>query len=188
MDAEALGRYIDRHFHRPGHRLFRMELLPAYAVDSDGDDYQRWLDGAAEPTWVRKQPWLDALRDERDNDQFSTRVRVISAEVTDYERYACEFGYRYNSEAGEDIRILRRGEHVLPSGLIERDFWVINDDIVIPMSYDDHGRFVGAQVVAADNVGGYLHTRDAAWSAAEPFPTWWARHPELQRGPTARAQ
>ncbi|WP_037068949.1 DUF6879 family protein [Pseudonocardia acaciae] len=187
MDADELGGFIDQRFRLPGDRLFRMEVLPAYEVDSDGDDYRRWLDGATEPTWSRKQPWLDSLRRERDNGQVSTRVRVLSDELTTYERYACEFGYVHNASAGEDIRVLHRGEHALPHELQEEDFWVINDDIVVPMRYDQHGRFESAYVAEHDEVATYVRARDVAWAAAEPFLAWWARHPELHRR-TAQAQ
>ncbi len=49
MDAEALGRFIEENYHRPGDRPFRMEVLPAYEVASDGEDYRRWMEGAAGP-------------------------------------------------------------------------------------------------------------------------------------------
>ncbi|MGH3902964.1 MAG: DUF6879 family protein [Pseudonocardiaceae bacterium] len=52
--------------------------------------------GRRRPTWSRKQPWLDTLRRERENGQASSRVRILSERVSDYERYACGFGYRYN--------------------------------------------------------------------------------------------
>ena len=188
MDVTALGRYIDEHFYRPGHRLFRMEVLPAYEVDSDGEDYERWLGGACEPSWSRKQPWLDTLRRERDNDQVSTRIRVLSPMLTPYERYACEFGYVYNAAAGEDIRVLRRDEHALPPELVEEDFWVINNNLVVTMTYDREGGFERADVVAPDERDRYLMGRDAAWSAAEPFPRWWTRHPELHRTSAARTR
>lgn len=45
LDAAELGRYLGD-FRQ---RLFRMETLPAYTVDSDGDDYQRWLAGSQSP-------------------------------------------------------------------------------------------------------------------------------------------
>ncbi|MDQ2707704.1 MAG: hypothetical protein M3Z25_08750 [Actinomycetota bacterium] len=35
-----------------------------YIVNSDGEDFRRWQAGAPEPTWERKQPWLDSLRAE----------------------------------------------------------------------------------------------------------------------------
>jgi hypothetical protein len=114
-------------------------------VTSDGEDFRRWLEGATEPTWTRKQPWLDTLRKERENGQISTRVRILSNQVTDNERYACDFGYRYNGEY-EDIRVLHRGEHEIPADLIERDFWIIGHSIVVTMYYDQHGRLDGAEV------------------------------------------
>lgn len=185
MDAEALGSYIDAHIANPGDRLFRLEALPTYAVESDGEDYQRWLDGAPEPVWERKQPWLDTLRRERDNQQTSTRVRILSAQVTEYEQYSCAFGYTYNAEAGEDIRVLRRGEHAFPAGLIERDFWLINDEIVVQMHYDDLGSFEGAELGDPSALADHMRTRNSAWAAAEPFASWWARHRELHRAPVA---
>ncbi len=180
MDAEALGRFIDEHYNQPGDQLFRMEVLPEYEVTSDGEDFQRWREGAAEPTWTRKQPWLDTLRRERENAQISTRVRILSDQLTDYERYACDFGYRYNGEY-EDIRVLHLGEHRIPAGLIESDFWIIKDSIVVTMHYDEHGRFGGAEVADPSELADYLRTRDQAWAAAESFAPWWARHPELHR-------
>ncbi|HEY2762483.1 MAG TPA: hypothetical protein VGJ13_00475 [Pseudonocardiaceae bacterium] len=180
LDAEALGRFIDEHYRQLGDRLFRMEVRPEYEVTSDGEDFRRWLEGAIEPTWSRKQPWLDTLRRERDRGQVSTRVRILSEQVTDYERYACDFGYRYNSEY-EDIRVLRRGEHEIPTGLIERDFWIIGDSILVTMFYDEHGRLLGAEVANSDQLDNHLRTREQAWAAAEPFTAWWSRHPELHR-------
>jgi hypothetical protein len=139
------------------------------------------FDVPLEPTWSRKEPWLATLRAERDNGQVSMRVRLLSAQLTDYERYACEFGYAYNSAAGEDIRVLRRDEHQVPESLIERGFWLINDDTVVWMFYDEHGRYLGAELADARDLDAHLRARDGVWDAAEPFPQWWARHPELHR-------
>ncbi len=180
MNAEALGRFIDARYHRPGDRLFRLEVLPEYDVTSDDDDFRRWLDGASEPTWSRKQPWLDTLRRERENGQTSRRVRLLSEQVTDYERYACDFGYRYNGEY-EDIRILHRSEHDIPTGLVARYFWIIGDSIVITMHYAECGRFEGADLADSAELADCLRTRDVAWPAAEPFAQWWNRHPDLHR-------
>src|SRR5947209_15883367 len=164
MDPQALGAFIEGHYNQPGDRLFRMEVLPEYDVASDGEDFQRWLAGATEPTWSRKQPWLDTLRREHDNGQISRRVRILSEPVTNYERYECDFGYRYNG-VFEDIRILHRGEHPIPDGLIERDFWMINDSILITTHYDEHGAFEYADLADVEELSGHLHTRDTAWTA-----------------------
>ncbi len=171
--VDELGRYRER--------IFRMETLPAYAVDDDGDDFHRWVAGEPDPTWARKQPWLDVLRAERAGGKLRYRVRILSDRLTDYERYACEWGYALNAAAGEDIRVLRRGEHDIPPDLIEKDFWVIDDDRVVAMHYDRHGRFEAGELLPARVVAAHLTSRDAAWDAAEPFGEWWRRHPELRR-------
>ncbi len=175
LDTAGLGRRLG-YFRE---RLFRMETLPAYAVDTDGGDYQRWLAGEPEPTWERKARWMDVLRQERAAGKVSSRVRILSEQLTDYERYACAWGYALNTEAGEDIRVLHRGEHRIPDGLIDRDFWVVDDDEVVEMYYDEHGRFEGAEVLPQAELTAHLESRNASWVAAEPFAVWWGRHPEL---------
>lgn len=165
---------FDRH-------LFRLETLPFYAVTDDGDDYLRYTRGHAEPDWSRKTPWLDRLRADRDAGRTRTRVRVLSAALTDYERYACSWGYALNVEAGEDIRVLRHGEHRIPDGLIERDFWIVDDHEVVAMDYSSAGFFQGARVLPQAQLAEHLDARGAAWTAAEPFTSWWTRHPELHR-------
>lgn len=181
MDLSELGRWIGARYQDEGDRLFRLECLPEYAVDDDGEDFRRWLAGATEPTWSRKEEWLATLRAEHTAGLRASRVRILSARLTDYERYACEFGYALNAPAGEDIRVLRRGEHDLPTGLLEVDFWVAGDTDVAVMRYDEYGRFLDAEPAAAASVSTYVRTREAAWAAAEPFLTWWHRHPELHR-------
>lgn len=190
MDYAGLGAWIGAHYGQPGDRLFRLEALPEYAVDDDGDDFRRWLAGAPEPTWARKQPWLDTLRREHDAGLHATRVRIFTPALTDYERYACEFGYALNAPAGEDIRVLRRGEHPIPDDAAQVDFWLaspIPDEgqsqrhHVALMHYDELGRFLGAEEITGDAQDSYLRTHDALWPAAEPFGSWWAQHPELNR-------
>lgn len=180
LNAEGLGERLDR-FRT---QLFRMETLPEYTVDSDGDDYQLWLTGAPVPVSDRKRRWMDVLRRERAAGKVSTRVRILSEQLTDYERYSCQAGYALNAEAGEDIRILHRGEHPIPV-LDDRDFWIVDDVEAVGMVYDEHGRFCGAEVLSPDELGSLILARDIAWEAAEPFPAWWARHPELHRKPVA---
>jgi len=177
LDLDQLVRELSTH----REKIFRMETLPAYAVTSDGDDFRRWVAGEPEPTWARKQPWLDALRAEHDAGKLRYRVRILSEQLTEYERYACEWGYALNAKAGEDIRVLRRGEHQIPPDLIERDFWVVDDDRMVAMHYAKDGRFEGGEVLPDAALAEHLATRDRAWAAAEPFLEWWERHPELHR-------
>lgn len=174
LDAAELGSIVEG-FH---HRLFRMEQLPRYAV---GDDYLRWAAGETDPFTPRKREWMDVLRASRSTGKQRQRVRVLSETLTDYELYSCQWGYALNSEAGEDIRVLRRGEHDLPLGLGQHDWWVTDDDAIVLMYYGDEAEFVGAELLFAALNESYLRLRDEAWNAAEPFDRWWSRHPEMHQ-------
>ncbi len=179
MDLPTLGEFIEAHAIREGDSVFRMECLPEYAVSSDGDDFHRWLAGSAEPTWSRKQPWLDELAAERAKGIRHERVRRLGSSLTPYELYSCQWGYALNHPA-EEIRVLRDGEHDMPE-LLDTEYWIINDGIVVPTLYDAAGGFVGAAILGSDRVEEFIADREAAWQAAEPFDQWWARHPELHQ-------
>lgn len=173
-----LGEYIDRHLTRSA---FRLEVLDRYDVASDGTDFERFLRGEPEPTWERKQPWLDHLRRERASGILRHRVHVLRTPLTDYLRYECEWGYALNSEAGEDIRILDLSERPLPDSLPDHDFWLIDDQFPIRMHYDKDGVFLGADPADNSALPGYRLARDRAVAAAEAFGAWWDRHREEHR-------
>lgn len=79
--------------------------------------------------------------------------------------------------------MLHVGEHDIPPGLLTIDYWIVVETYAVPMHYDSQGRFLGAEVAPADRLADFVRDRDRAWAAAEPFDTWWARHPELHRRP-----
>jgi hypothetical protein len=178
LNATELGRYIDERLTRSA---FRLELLDAYEVDADGEDFERFLRGEPHSTPERKQPWLDRLRREHEAGILNQRVHVLSTPLTDYLRYECEWGYEPNVAAGEDVRILDLTEHTAPQGIVDHDFWLIDDRHAIRLHYDDRGCFIGAEPVAEDQLPRYRSARQAAIAASEPFTAWWARHPEEHR-------
>lgn len=189
MALPQFSAWMDRHATRSA---FRLETLQAYEVASDGGDFRRYLDG--EPTWTseRKQPWLDRLTAEHARGFHRWRVRVVTHPVTDYTRYECEWGYAPNVEAGEDVRILDIGERGWPTTgeFGTTDWWLITDDSdfvrAAVMRYAADGQFTGAvEITARTLLMGLVDERKRLWDAAEPFTSWWARHPELHRD-TAR--
>jgi uncharacterized protein DUF6879 len=182
MDVEELGGYITQHFTRT---LFRLETLSQYEVASDGTDFARYLEGEAEPDPARKQPWLDHLRDEARRGLYRHRVHVLRSPLSEYLRYECEWGYAYNAQAGEDIRILDLAERPDPGNLVDHDFWLIDDNKVVRMHYGQTGQYVGAEVMPDREVYRYRAARDAAWNAAEPFARYWSAHPQYRRGADA---
>lgn len=177
LTAAELGAYIDERLTRSA---FRLELLDRYTVDSDGYDFERFKAGADAPTRERKQPWLDRLRAEAEAGIHNHRVHVLSRPLNDYLRYECEWGYVYNAAAGEDIRILDATDRAAPKGIVDHDFWLIDDEHPIRMYYSPAGEFLGAEPVP-HLLGPYQLARTLAVSASEPFNAWWQRHPEEWR-------
>jgi hypothetical protein len=164
-----------------GGSVFRWEGLREYNVASDGGDYQRYVAGQPGPSLTRKQGWLGLLRKEFARGVRWHRVRLIRPPLSKYERYACEWGYAYNSAAGDDCRILDTSEAAMPVDPPDHDFWMVDRERIARMNYDPDGRFLGADLAPTEDQEKYLAAADALWSAAEPFHSWWDRHPEYHR-------
>lgn len=148
-------------------------------MESDGEDVERFLGGDPEPAVERKQPWLDQLAIEVAAGKLRHRVHVLTTPLSPYLRYECEWGYLPNARAGEQIRILDLSEASKPEGLVDEDFWILDDSYVIRMHYDSGGVFVGGGL--ADDVARYRKARDAAIAASEDFLSWWEHHPDEWR-------
>lgn len=176
LDAQELGAYL----RRATCSLFRLETQPAYDVPTDGNDFERYLGGEPSPNMERKGRWLEFLSQQRAQGIYRHRVRLVRTPLSDYDRYACEWGYAHNVPAGDDTRILDLTEHK-ETNWLDHDFWLIDDHDAVRMHYDTGGRFLGAEVVDPAEIGPYREARDAAWNNAEPFLSWWQRHPEYHR-------
>ncbi|TCP56077.1 hypothetical protein EV191_10117 [Tamaricihabitans halophyticus] len=175
LDEDQLGEYIDRHFVST---LFRLETLSQYSVDSDGDDYLRYLAGEAEPV---NKTWPDVIRDEVSRGLITYRVHVVSSPLTDYLRYQFEWGYAYNAAAGERIRILDVTERAKPPEVVNKDFWLIGDEHLLLMHYMSDGAFRGATIAEPELLPQYTAARDAAWTAGVDFAEYWLHHPQYWR-------
>ena len=91
-------------------------------------------------------------------------------------------GYAYNVKAGQDVRILDLAERHRPAAVdVDHDFWLVDDQTLIRMHYTPYGEFSAAEPLAPAALPRYLAARDAALKAAEPFGSYWERHPEYHR-------
>jgi hypothetical protein len=178
LDERGLDQFFAAHFRRTA---FRLEVRDRYAVASDGGDLARYLAGEDAPDAVRKSAWLDELRADAAAGKRWQWVHVVSGPLSDYLRYAFEWGYAINIGAGADVRILDLAERPLPAGLPDEDFWLLDDEAVLRMLYDGPGRFLGAEPAPAAELPRYRRARAAAWQAAVPFADYWAAHPEYHR-------
>ena len=162
--------------------LLRVQTLDRYDVASDGDDFRRYLADEAEPTASRKGPWLEHLRALVDSGRAWRNVHALSTPLSDYLRYACEWGYAYNVRAGQDVRIVEPDAGLMAELIAVGDFWVIDRKLVVRMQYDAGGRFVGAESLSDDGRGPLFRAvAGLLWRQAEPFTSWWARHPQYHR-------
>ena len=178
LDAPRLGELIRSRFNR---HAGRVELLDAYDVGSDGGDVARYLRGEPAPDPERKGAWLARLRAERVAGKLRQVVHVVRAPLSPYLRYEFEWGYLPNVAAGQDVRILDLAERPQPSLDIDRDFWLLDGELAVRMHYDQDGRFVGAEVMPPSELPRYQAAWEAVLEAAEPFTSYWRRHPEYHR-------
>lgn len=182
LDECGLDEFFAANFHRTA---FRLEVRDNYAVASDGGDFARYLAGEDLPDAARKNAWLDELRADTAAGKRWQWVHVVRGPLSDYLRYAFEWGYAINIRAGADVCVIDLAEQPRPAGIPDEDFWLLDDEAVLIMHYDDQGRFLGAEPAVQAELPRYRHARDVAWKAAEPFAGYWARHPDFHRARVA---
>lgn len=175
LSLPELVEWIER---RATFDLVRLETLPHYTSASDGADLERFRrDPLARPT-VDKAGWLQTLRGARDAGTPWRRIRMVHTPMTDYELYACHWGYPDNVANGEDVRVLVDGGDLALDQLVG-DLFVADRVHVVRHVYDGVGRLVGARVVEDREVAAQLiAVTNTAWKAAAPFADWWAGRPE----------
>ena len=148
LSLPELGESIDE---RHTFDLLRVQTLDRYDVASDGDDFRRYLAGEAEPTASRKGRGSITYGRSSTPAAPGATCTFCSTPLSDYLRYACEWGYAYNVQAGQDVRIVEPAAADLVHELVTvGDFWVIDQKLVVRMQYDAGGRFVGADPVSDD--------------------------------------
>ena len=178
LDLTEIDAYFGAYFTRTA---FRIEALDVYTVDSEGDDVARYLGGEQEPTADARLPWLKELRDDTAAGKQWSRVHVLSTPLNDYLRYECEWGYVGNVAAGEQVGIIDLSEQALPAEVILGEFWLLDDEYLLLMQYDEAGHLLGGEPLPAQQLPRYRAAMKAAIAAAVPFTEWWARHPEEHR-------
>lgn len=163
--------------------VFRLETLDAYAVPAESSEFRSYLEGGP-PDRAAWQPWLDYLRSEAARGVWRHKVHLLTTPLSDYLRYECEWGYVVTTtETPEDVRILDLSEMPRPQELaaVDHDFWLVDDEHVVRMHYDDDSTFLGADLLSSEHTPRYRAARDAAWREAIDFGDWWAVRPADHR-------
>jgi hypothetical protein len=163
LEGEAWSRYF-RDFR---HSAFRLELHPAYTMPGEADELRRFQGGEKPPPGYH-YGWLDTMTAARAAGKTVRRVRVVCQPLSDYIRYEFEWGFTYNVEAGEDIRVLDLTDQPDP-GLPDHDFWLFDDQIVVQMLYRPDGTQIGRELLADPDLDTYLGYQNKAWCGSVPF-------------------
>jgi hypothetical protein len=159
MTPEELGRLFESF----RSSAFRLECLPEYAVteDDEAEAFRQWR--AGQQPQSRDRAWPKLVASSVAAGKRMQRVRIISAPMTEYQRFQCSHGYPANVAAGEEILIL---DHE-PAGLLKADFWIFDDVTAVVLEYDEQGHFL--RPVVAEKVAPYRKARDMALESSVPF-------------------
>lgn len=130
---------------------FRLEVQPTYAVPGEAQTVERFLAGEPEPPteapWLRA--WFEQVAALVAGGKRIKRVRVHDDPPTPYQRWV-RWIDRWNTAAGEEIRYLDRTRAheigLLPAaGTV--DWWLMDEDRLVVMRFDDQGRRVESRLV-----------------------------------------
>lgn len=162
--------------------LLRIQTLARYVSVSDGDDFERYLRGEAEPNAPHKRAWLDRLASDAEHGRIRRNVHIVEEPLSDYLRYQFEWCYTFNVAAGQDVCVLDTSSspaaaHLAAGG----DFAVLEGIDVARNNYRPDGTFRGAVQAQADAAAALAALAEAALVMAVPFTTWWRDHPRYHR-------
>jgi hypothetical protein len=171
LEGEAWSRYF-RDF---ASSAFRLELRQVYTMPGEADELRRFRAGEQPPADYH-YGWLDTVANARKAGKSMRRVRVVQRPLTEYTQYEFAWGFVYNVEAGEDIRILDLTDRPSPD-LPDHDFWLFDEATVVKLLYRPDGTQIGRELVEHPNLGAYRSWRDTFWEQAVPFSDYWPRRP-----------
>lgn len=157
---------------------FRLEALDRYAVDFEDEEFEAFLRGdpLPPPNPPEFDAWLDQLRRERAEGRLRSRVHAIAGPLTPYLHYEIDWAYKGNAAAGEDIRIVHAASwETSPFGSQPPDFYLLDDERVILLAYDDAGHWLGGEII--DDPAAlppYRRLRDLAMATSRPLSEYLA--------------
>lgn len=177
IPREQLGRLLAEF----EHTAYRLELLGAYAEDSEAAAFAAFTAGQEPDIYPGKRGWLEKVRAATATGRIMQRVHVVTEPLNPYLQFEIGWSYGLNEGAGEDIRILstdRAPAVVAQAG----DYWLLDSRTLIRMEYDDQGRLAKiSHIRDTDAITEANYTRDAALHHAVPLRQYAERQSQLLR-------
>lgn len=151
---------------------FRLETLQFYDAPSERGAFARFCaDGAVLPS-TSQQDWSRIVGAGR---RFQ-RVHVVIEPLTDYVRFEGAGAYRFNTEAGEDVRLLPVSTSGWPGGIPRHDFWLFDSHKLVRMDYDADGVMRTPELVLEpEEIVRANQVRDRALHLAVPYADYTER-------------
>lgn len=122
------------------HTTFRLELRDFYIAANEQNPFARFQAGQQQDlSW--RGPWRRVVSRATQAGRRMQRVHVVTEPLTPYIEFELTCAYPSSVAAGEDIRIIPRGE---ASGLHlpAHDFWLFDSRLVALLNYDAAGNFL----------------------------------------------
>jgi hypothetical protein len=152
---------------------FRLEVLAAYNVPEEAESMRLWREGKPAPAWQKEREWLAMVREATTAGKSMQRVRVVRQPLSDYVRMEFAWGYPDNVRHGEDIRVFEVKDRGGVPGMLDHDYWLFDDRIVVRLEYTADGSFI--RPVEVSDVAPYRRCRDVAMQLGVPFSQYHAK-------------
>ena len=147
---------------------WRLETRGFY--EADAEEFQRFTQGL-EPSagqQQQRQGWCDRVAAATSEGRSIGRVLVVTLPLSPYLNWRITTAWLH-AAAGEDIRIADLGAHPELAAL-RMDFWLLDDELVWVMDYDNQGRFCGRMATQVPTaVGACRRYRDLALGCSAPL-------------------
>jgi hypothetical protein len=149
---------------------FRLERLQAYFNPAEAEllaAFQRGEDVQVPDD----HPWPPLVHRATQAGKTMQRVRMVEHPLSDYLRFELSLFPR-SAEAGEDIRIASLDDHPELEACQE-DFWLFDDEVVVVLTYDERGRFLGSRI--EPDLDRYRKLRELALSCSMELSAYTTR-------------
>ena len=137
--------------------LFRFEALQNYDVPQEVGTYSKFIKTGEVSFSEDDKEWWSFIKNKKSNNIKTERVRLLKFPITDYSFFELMV-HQMSVICGDEIKIILSNEFNKLDVPIQ-DFWLINNETVLIMNYDDTGKYIGFDVVKND-VNKYVEYKD----------------------------
>lgn len=165
MRRTVTGEHIPALLHTTRLKAFKFEQRDSYLVEEDQHILDAWLRGDA-PADQGLELWLELMRELTSSERAVRRVRVVTLPPTDYIRFEAS-AVPASAKVGEDIRYIDRAD---AADLPGHDFWLIDDQQLMTLRFDDRGAPLPHELTDdPDAIGRHQAWARLAWPRATPY-------------------